>query len=184
MSTRGLVGFKKDNKMQGWYNHSDSYYSWLGMKVLSKYKQHANDELVSFFNNVIFVEDDREDLFYENHKVIFDEDWSKQEVRMLQDGSEFINDGLFCEYAYVFDLDSDTIDVYRGFFETPMYENQIGYETHEDITYYVNKVLTINRDNINIVEQLFVNEQEINEVYSKIDYWEQHYIKAMETIMK
>lgn len=49
MSTRGFVGFKRDDKIQGWYNHNDSYYSWLGRKVLSKYKQHTNDELINFF---------------------------------------------------------------------------------------------------------------------------------------
>ena len=168
MSTRGLVGFKKKNKIQGWYNHFDSYYSELGINVLSKYNKHTQQELNNFFNNITFVEDDVGDRFYENHKTIFSEDWSQQKVFILQDGSDFINDGLFCEYAYIFDLDNDTVNVYRGFFEEPMCKNQIGYETHEGIIYYVNKVLTIDRDNTSIVEQLFTNEDEINAIY-KID---------------
>lgn len=31
---------------------------------------------------------------------------------------EFIHDGLFCEYAYVYNSEDDTLEIYRGFFKT------------------------------------------------------------------
>lgn len=32
---------------------------------------------------------------------------------------EFVNDGLFCEFAYVVDLDKNTFEIYRGFCKSP-----------------------------------------------------------------
>ena len=41
------------------------------------------------------------------------------EVRMQLD---FAADSLFCEYAYLLDLDNDTLEVYRGFNHSPLTE--------------------------------------------------------------
>ena len=32
------------------------------------------------------------------------------------DDKEFLQDGLFCEYAYVYNKENDTLEIYRGFF--------------------------------------------------------------------
>ncbi len=31
---------------------------------------------------------------------------------------KFLQDGLFCEYAYVYNQENDTLEIYRGFFKT------------------------------------------------------------------
>jgi len=38
---------------------------------------------------------------------------------LLNDEHEFAKDGLFCEWAYVVDLDNDKLEVYGGFHQTP-----------------------------------------------------------------
>lgn len=38
----------------------------------------------------------------------------------LTDNISFVADSLFCEYAYVVDLDTNTFEVYRGFNQTPL----------------------------------------------------------------
>lgn len=34
-----------------------------------------------------------------------------------EDDIEFLQNGLFCEYAYVYNKENDTLEIYRGFFE-------------------------------------------------------------------
>ena len=43
-------------------------------------------------------------------------------VRFLKDDLEFAADGLFCEWAYVIDLDKRTFEVYTGFHKEPLTE--------------------------------------------------------------
>lgn len=33
-----------------------------------------------------------------------------------KDDKEFLQDGLFCEYAYIYNQENDTLEIYRGFF--------------------------------------------------------------------
>jgi hypothetical protein len=41
----------------------------------------------------------------------------------LQNTVSFAADSLFCEWAYVVDLDKNTFEIYKGFNETPLEEN-------------------------------------------------------------
>ena len=47
----------------------------------------------------------------------------KVNVIGLVDKSSFAGDSLFCEWAYVVDLDKNTFEVYQGFNKTPLTEN-------------------------------------------------------------
>ena len=45
-----------------------------------------------------------------------------------EDERDFLQNGLFCEYAYIYNQDNDTLEIYRGFFETKQ-----GFNTKEKI---------------------------------------------------
>ena len=123
MSTRGFVGYKLNGKIKGWYNHSDSYPDGLGLTLLEQvYCKYSWDEIKAFFKRLKLVKQHKGggDSIYEAHKSVYDENWRTASVT-LQDGSEFIKDGLFCEYGYVFDLDSlvKKLLLFEGFGKGP-----------------------------------------------------------------
>ena len=41
-------------------------------------------------------------------------------ARALMNSIDFAADSLFCEYAYVLDLDTETLEIYRGFNKSPV----------------------------------------------------------------
>ena len=123
MSTRGFVGYKLNGKIKGWYNHFDSYPDGLGTTLLEQvYCKYSWDEIKAFFKRLKLVKQQGSggDPIYEAHKSVYDEDWRTASVT-LEDGSEFIRDGLFCEYSYVFDLDSlvKKLLLFKGFGKGP-----------------------------------------------------------------
>lgn len=147
MSTRGFIGFKTSNKNNrsnifGVYNHYDSYYSGKGMELLNIYKATSKEDFESIFNSILWSEGSNKieidgikmfEGFYEAHQIGND--------------SVFLNDGLFCEYGYVYNLENDTLEVYRGFFSEPESEEleSLGYLSCGE-RFHTHKVYTITRD--------------------------------------
>ena len=143
MSTRGFVGYRLNKKApKGFYNHSDSYPSCLGDAVVEKAMTHSRDELLAFFKRIKFIKNDQD--AYENHKEVFELDWSKDSTT-LEDGGTFYKDGLFAEWSYIFNFDNNTLEVYKGFGKEPTkglekwYEETV-YPGEKAKRYYVNRV--------------------------------------------
>ena len=38
-------------------------------------------------------------------------------VRSSEENKEFLSNGLFCEYAYIYNKENDTLEIYRGYFK-------------------------------------------------------------------
>jgi hypothetical protein len=169
MGTRGFVGYKKDGKIKGFYNNNDSYYSYLGSKVLVKFGAYSNKEIEDFFTKRLeLIENDVKDKFYENHREIWGIDWSTDSIK-LQDGTGFLLDSLICEFGYVFNLDKGIVEVYRGFFLKPQAgKEKIEYEmkkifTKNDKEYFTHLVCTINRNELEIAHKMFDCDSEIED---------------------
>ena len=61
----------------------------------------------------------------------------------LQNQIEFSKESLFCEYAYVIDLDNNSFEIYKGFNKTPIDEDQRFYwNNYQDNEYYPVKLHT------------------------------------------
>lgn len=107
MGTRGAVGFYKDGKEKVGYNHWDSYPSGLGQVVVNYLKGKTIDELKKFCDEIKLTG---------SHNALNDEEEFNSE---FEDYKTFLHDSLFCEYAYIINLDTGMLEFYTGFNQDP-----------------------------------------------------------------
>jgi hypothetical protein len=138
MGTRHLVGFTVDGETKAMYGQFDGYPGFVGLKVLSFCKGLGGSlgEVADKVRALRVVEESDEPSSdeakklseFSNDSVSSGNDWyatlrnCQGDPQMILDAGYILNsfpfgyDGLFCEWAYVVDLDFQTLDVYRGFF--------------------------------------------------------------------
>jgi hypothetical protein len=145
MGTRGLVGFKVDNKVMMQYQQFDSYPTGVGVTTL-KFVRLALDGRDAFANRVRKLRVVNEDvpptpeeqealLKYANLGVSTQSTYEwyvllretqgdigaiLESGYIISDNDEkglprFGYDSLFCEWAYLVDFDANCVDVYKGF---------------------------------------------------------------------
>lgn len=151
MGTRGIYGIRKDSIDKCFFNSTDSYPSHLGNKVLSMIK---NINLEELFNKLIETKNPEEDEVLNN-------DIQKlycQDKIVFYNDVDFLKDGLNCEWAYLINLDTNKLEIYKGQYKEKDFKNR--YENipiiidGEKIEYYIKLVDEIDlksiRDNINL----------------------------------
>lgn len=144
MSTRGYFGIKKKGELKGAYNHFDSYASGLGadlVKTINKIKKEDRlrvlnetfDYIELVDSNVPPTEEQKEkckkanvvDLNVSNRSL---DDWYcllrktqgdlgvyiNKVIPYMENGNNFIEDALFCEWAYIINLDTNKFEVLYG----------------------------------------------------------------------
>ena len=146
MSTRGLVGFYSGGKLYGIFSSCDSYFSSLGVAVIESVQHFLfEQDLDSIKKNLVSIEwSTNEDLKYTSvgaedliELVACDKTLglvsSNEKIRKLfQDNQvftlfndeDFINDTLFCEWAYVINLDNKMLEIRTSdedWFEFPLF---------------------------------------------------------------
>jgi len=134
MGTRGIMGFRVDGTDRLIYNHWDSGPSWLGgnvVKFLRGCDLDAVREQVRALRDVGGTEPTAEDrkqfAHLTDNRVSTGADWyalirqtqgdpaATLECGVFEGSNSFMADSLFCEYAYVINLDANVFEVYRGF---------------------------------------------------------------------
>jgi hypothetical protein len=137
MSTRGAIGFRINHKDKVTYNHSKSYPSWLGVRIMTFVHDTPDIELKEIANRIELVSEDSQPTPEQIKKLLRFADASvgTQTVRdwycLLRDTQgdlshyrrgliymidyhEFLADSLFCEWAYIINIDTEELEVYRG----------------------------------------------------------------------
>lgn len=110
MSTRGICGFYKDGITKASYNHSDSYPSGLGKDVVGFINKHSIEEMNNIFTKITLVtENDKELDNAEGNLSVY------AQIGYMLDSQDFLKDSLFCEWGYIINLDSNVLEVYKGF---------------------------------------------------------------------
>lgn len=169
MGTRGLYGIRKDGVDKLTYNHFDSYPSGLGNEIVGFIQNTSDEGLNKFFDLIRLVDGESKPKYEDIDACIKTGianldvsdrsvgDWycltrelqgdfkkykelinTTQTIYML-DEHEFIKDSLFCEYAYIINLDDKTLEYYVGFQKQPDKTNRYGVKPNND--YYPCKML-------------------------------------------
>jgi hypothetical protein len=141
MGTRGLIGVEVDGEKKCSYNHSDSYPTGLGKEFVEQCSdfitRHGLDNAKRMSRNIRMVNNDDiptvQDIKgfkeFNNSSVGNSEGimWYNLlrgmqgdiaiilECGTMLNATSFLEDSLFCEWAYILNLDDESIDVYRGF---------------------------------------------------------------------
>ena len=152
MSTRGSIGFRIDGVDKLTYNHSDSYPSWLGVRILSQVQKLCAADLAPLRAKVRGIRmlsdsDVTEEIVrvtceYHNPSVsaqsetdlycLFREAQGDLVAYLnlgyMPDDHGFILDSLFCEWAYILNLDDNILEVYEGYQNIADPDNRFGQE--------------------------------------------------------
>lgn len=142
MGTRGAVGFRIDGTDKVSYNHFDSYPTGLGKDVVEFCRKTSNIDLSPFVRGIRLVreedaptpaeiaryrellnesvgEQSADDWYCLLHGAQGNLDLYLEGLDVMLDAGEFLKDSLFCEWAYIINLDEGVLEVYRGFNKDP-----------------------------------------------------------------
>ena len=177
MGTRGLWGFRKNGHSIAVYHHFDSYPEGLGYSFSEFLKKNSNEKLSRMFDNIVEIDssvpptEEQKDyctqMLWCNLSVSSrsSDDWycllrdtqdpenwqfavDHEKTVYVDNYINFIKDSLFCEYAYIYDIDSEILGFYKGFQHIPQESNPYGCEPDDD-GYYPCKIIgAIGRKNI------------------------------------
>ena len=144
MGTRGAFGFIKNGVEKVTYNHFDSYPDGLGQSILADLAGVNIEKLNEAFDRIELVSNDKEPTAeqIEECRDLADKSvstqrlsewyvllrkaqgcigvyWAKNPLPYMINGKDFLQDSLFCEFAYIVNLDTNQLEFYRGFNEKP-----------------------------------------------------------------
>ena len=162
MGTHGCYGFRKNGMDKLTYNHFDSYPDELGRTMVEFCKATSIPELNEIFDKLILVDESAKPTaeqikeckqYYDGNvsrKTV--EDWYcllrnaqgdldayKNGLKYMIDNCGFIKDSLWCEYAYIINLDTEELEFWVGDQDKPDIYNRYGVE--RDGNYYPCKMV-------------------------------------------
>ncbi len=162
MSTRGLYGFRKNGQDKTTYNHQDSYPDWLGRKIATFCSTTSIEEMSQIYNNIEMIDEEtpptKEQIkwcieagyYYQSVSSQKQEDWycllrglqgDLDELKksalvkkkaFMEDNQDFIRDSLFCEFAYIINLDTEMLEFWMGFQREAQKGNRYGEVANKD----------------------------------------------------
>lgn len=187
MGTRNLTCVVKNGEYKvAQYGQFDGYPEYMGVNILRFLKKFNKGKFISNLEKVSFATEEelleqwkqcgaKDDGMVsidvaELHKKKFPEnsrDTGEGILNIIQNlkkpikirnAISFASDSLFCEWAYVIDLDNNTFEVFKGFNESPLKEGERFYnfpleESNLKETFYpVKLVVKYSLDNLPVKE--------------------------------
>lgn len=154
MGTRNLTAVMANNEYKiAQYGQWDGYPSGQGITILRFLREYGNvKKLSDALERVRFLEADGKDKIFleeyesnveKNQRTAEQKKWfdtyisrdiggsilqelanTEDKEVILKNSIGFAGDSLFCEYAYIIDLDAGVLEIYEGFNRTPITEGR------------------------------------------------------------
>lgn len=141
MGTRGAYGFRLDETDYVTYNHFDSYPDDLGREIAEAITSYLDsgktlEQMADKVQGLKLIQDEDQEptaeelaafAAYRDEKVSTGKNWysllrdmqgnilEHLEAGVMIDSHGFLMDSLFCEWAYIVNLDTGMLEVYTGF---------------------------------------------------------------------
>lgn len=139
MGTRGAVGFRFQGVDKLTYNHFDSYPTGLGVDVVEIVRKFNDEQLAGAANRLVLIDEVARPTAAEIKRyrrfantgvstgkvtewyVLLREAQGRLDLYVdgsidhMPDGVAFMGNSLFCEWAYVINMDERVLEVYKGF---------------------------------------------------------------------
>ncbi|MBL7789378.1 MAG: hypothetical protein JNL75_06035 [Chitinophagales bacterium] len=142
MSTRGLLGFVHKGHIRASINHFDSYLEVLGKSVAEICTIIVDWEaFIKNYEKITWVSELSEPMKYLSAKEILIEILKGKSLTLL-DEKEFARDELFCEYAYLINLDDKQLEIYAANFYTDYDQFQSKLPMHLLVCYPLDSIPT------------------------------------------
>ncbi len=205
MSTRGLYGLRKNGVDKTCYNHCDSYPRCLGKSIVEFCATTSIEDMSKLYDQILLVNEGalptQEQVLLCLNAGLYDGSVGEQGthdwyclLRKLQgdllltkevadghgvvymiDDHLFIEDSLFCEYAYIINLDTNNLEFWLGWQHDPQPGNRYG-EQADDGYYPCKLVLEIPLDSldstaaVNAAVDMMIKKEKDEEEAASIDY--------------
>ena len=177
MGTRGVWGLRKKGHTIAVYHHFDSYPEGLGCSFTEFLKKNTNEKLSRMFDNIVEInekvqptEEQKQyceqmgwcnlnisnrstaDWYCLLRETQEPENWQfavdHGKTVYVENYTDFIKDSLFCEYAYIYDVDARCLEFYTGFQKIPQENNRYGNHPNEDGYYPCRMVGAICKEDV------------------------------------
>ena len=138
MGTRGIYGYRKNKQDKLMYNHYDSYPEGLGQNMLEYIKMYSNKEINDICDSIKFVENDKNFQIQQEMEAkiqsreVYLSSFHKDSTILMPEDNGFIKDSVFCEWRYIVNLDTECLEVWRGFQIVSQKDNRYGRKKNSD----------------------------------------------------
>lgn len=157
MGTRGAIGFIKNDVEKIGYIGGSSFPDWTGKHLLKYIESKTLEELDNVFESITFIDEDEESAFDPDNGF----------ATKFEDYKTFLYNSLFCEYAYIINLNTKKLEIYEGFNKNlnakGRYANHYAYDDdHRYCGVALVKVIPLNKifkGKIKVIGNKFVEEK-------------------------
>jgi hypothetical protein len=192
MGTRSSIGVHVNGKDKLTYNQYDGYPTGMGVEVYTQVcaliKELGWDKVTTLANKMKQVKSQKE--FTAKQKEKFGDLWQQVDTGknmyallrglqgkldemlkrgMMTEDNTFIHDSLFCEWAYILNVDEKTFEIYQGF-QTEKHDSGRYKDVESDRGYFACKLIhTLDLSGINMFVDALTLDEKFWEKLEQVD---------------